>query len=770
MKKITLLLLTTIFSFQIVFSQDTKPKIALVLSGGGAKGIAHIPTLQALDSLGIVPDLLVANSMGSIVGGLYAMGYSGNEIADIVKTADWDELIGGGLSLDNVSNEEKSEFGQYLLDVDVIGKRLRIHSYILNDQYLRTFIVSKTYPVYNITNFDSLSIPFRAMATDIVAGKEVILDSVPLAMAMRASMSIPGVFSAVPYKNTLLIDGGLLNNFPTDVAKQMGADFIIGSDVGNGMLPKDKLNNLQSLLFQAGMMASNIKNPENRKLCDILILNGPNIKYTSSDFNKATEIYNEGKVALKDAIPSLVKLSEKLKNYKQRDRYLPIGKDSIVLDSVIFSGISKDNLNLVKARSGLATGKKYTKDEIIKGINTAMGTALFSDVDYSLVEKPKGTELFINAKERSNHQVKGAIHYNNDQDAGLILNYTGRNILGNSSRSIISVDIAKNPKIRLQQQNILGKNKKWWMRTEGFGSSYRQGLFLSGFKVDEIKYRFLNFSSQLNRNINSLKSYAGIGVGYENSILKPTIPPKLITGDISLEKYKFQTLLLNASYNYNSYERKYFPASGSNLRLTYKRSVYNNLDVKTTAPELFDLSEELNNYSKLILDASTRIPITSKATVFTGITTAFIFEDSLEDDEYSYLDYGIGVQYFLGGSTLLARSDSFAVPGLKEGEALASQFTKLNFGLQYALHKKVFISPHLDLVLFGTGSFSDYLENIGKFSSNWQETDNTGLIISSGLTASYNSIIGPISVDASFVNDIDKVRFFVGVGYSFIAI
>ncbi len=101
------------------------------------------------------------------------MGYSGNEIADIVKTADWDELIGGGLSLDNVSNEDKSEFGQYLLDVDVIGKKLKIHSYILNDQYLRTFIVSKTYPVYNITNFDSLSIPFRAMATDIVAGKEV---------------------------------------------------------------------------------------------------------------------------------------------------------------------------------------------------------------------------------------------------------------------------------------------------------------------------------------------------------------------------------------------------------------------------------------------------------------------------------------------------------------------------------------------------------------------------------------------------------------------
>ncbi len=518
------------------------------------------------------------------------------------------------------------------------------------------------------------------------------------------------------------------------------------------------------------MMASNIKNPENRKLCDILILNGPNIKYISSDFNKATEIYNEGKVALKDAIPSLVKIPERLKNYKQRDRSLPIGKDSIVLDSVIFSGISKENLNLVKASSGLATGKKYTKDEIIKGINKAMGTALFSDVDYSLVEKPKGTELFINAKERSNHQVKGAIHYNNDQDAGLILNYTGRNILGNSSRSIISVDIAKNPKIRLQQQNILGKNKKWWMRTEAFGSSYRQGLFLSGFKVDEVKYRFLKFGSQLNRNINTLKSYVGIGIDYENSRLKPTVPPELVSQDLSLTKYEYKTLLLSANFRYNNHESQYFPTKGSNLEVTYKKSVFNNLEVNTTEADLIKVSGKLNNYHKFILNASTRLPITRKSTAITGVTTAFVFEDSLDDDEYSYLDYGIGIQYFLGGSTLLARSDSFTVPGLKEGEALASQFTKLNFGLQYALHKKVFLTPHVDVVFFGTGSFSDYFENIGKTTSNWAETENTGLIISSGLTASYNSILGPISVDASFVNGIDKVRFFVGVGYSFIAI
>jgi len=261
LKKIYALLFILV-SLQCLVSQNKKPKVALVLSGGGAKGIAHIPLLQAMDSLGIVPDLIVGNSMGSVVGGLYAIGYSGNEIESLTKKAQWESLIGGKLSLNNVSNEEKSEFNQYLINASIVNKKIKINPFILSDQNLRTFLSSLTYPVYNIKDFDSLPIPFRAIATDIVAGKEVVLRSGSLALAMRASMSIPAVFSAVPYDNTLLIDGGVLNNFPVDVAKKLGADFIIGSDVGNGMLPIERLDNLQALLFQSGMIASNIKNPE----------------------------------------------------------------------------------------------------------------------------------------------------------------------------------------------------------------------------------------------------------------------------------------------------------------------------------------------------------------------------------------------------------------------------------------------------------------------------------------------------------------------------
>ena len=224
MKKYLFFLLAIFFSTfcQKLAAQEEKPKVALVLSGGGAKGIAHIPLLQTLDSLGIVPDIIIGTSMGGVVGGFYAVGYSGDSISKIALTANWSELLGGDISLDDVSMEEKSEFKRHLVDFDIIEGKPKVNSGLLKDQKLREFITSYTYPVFAVNDFDELPIPYRAMTTDIVNGKEVLLEEGSISLAMRATMSIPAVFQPIPYENTLLVDGGVMNNFSSRCGQKDG--------------------------------------------------------------------------------------------------------------------------------------------------------------------------------------------------------------------------------------------------------------------------------------------------------------------------------------------------------------------------------------------------------------------------------------------------------------------------------------------------------------------------------------------------------------------
>lgn len=752
---------------QLLTAQDKKPKVALVLSGGGAKGIAHIPLLQALDSLAIVPDLIVGNSMGSIVGGLYAMGYSGDSIAKITQNANWDKLMGGSVSLKNVSVEEKSEFNRYLINLDWVKGNLKLGSYLLSDQNLREFISFLTYPSYKENDFDNFSIPFRAIATDIVNGKEVILNSGSLAYAMRASMSIPGVFSAVPYEETLLVDGGVLNNFPVDVAKEMGADIIIGSDVGGGMNTKENLENITSLLFQAGMLSSNMKNPSNKKLCDILIDHTANLTYSTGDFASTAEIYEEGKIAVSQNKNALVALANRLKNFEQRTHQLPHVKDEFILDTIVYKNISKTNLSLVKARTNIQAHKKYNRQDIVDGINRAMGTTIFSQITFNPLIDGDKLGLQLNGFERSKHQVKGSLHFDGYYGVGLLVNYTGRNIIGGASRSLITIDIAEHPRFRLQHQKNFSHDRNWWWRSEVLGQQLKQKVFVGGEIADNMKYRYFEFDNQINRNLSSLRSYVGIGLKYKNTNVKPTIDPNLNDNIFGLINYNFNTIELNTHYLYNSLNSSFYPTNGSLFKTELTRSIHNNIYVAFTDETTPKINGSTNSYTKLALSYENRFIINNKVTGIVGTAAAFIFEDNLVNNDVPFSEFGLGAKYFLGGNILDPRSDNYVFPGLNESELTVNQFVKLNMGIQFRAMNKIYLTPHVDIASVGFNGFSDYRKKAFSAKGKWQDATEASMLVSAGTKISYNSILGPIDFDVSWVNGTNKVRFFIGVGFQF---
>ena len=752
----------------IIFSQQKKPKVVLVLSGGGAKGVAHIPLLQKLDSLHIVPDLIVGNSMGSIIGGLYAMGYSGDSIEKITKSIEWDRILGGGLLLKNVGAEEKREFQRYLVGIGIKDGKVNSIGSILNDQNLREYISELTFPVYNVKDFDSLSIPFRAMATDLVEGKEVVLSKGSLAFAMRSSMSLPAVFKPMAYEKTVLVDGGVMNNFPTDIAKQMGADILIGSDVGGGMEPIAKLNSFTTVLMQTSMFPSNIKNPANRALCDILVDHLPNLRFSTADFAESNEIYKDGKIATEQNLPALIALAEKLKNYPQRTHQLPKMVNEFVLDTIVYKNISKENLPLVIARTNIKTNTKYTTKDLISGINRAMGTNLFDQITYNYFINDKNKlGIVLTGFENPKNQINASLHYDTYRGVGLILNYTARNILAESSRLLVTADIAEQPKIRIDFQKNYGKKKDWWWGSELYGAFLRQEVFIDGRATDNMLYNAFEFNNEANKNLNSLKSYIGFGLNYHYTELKPKFDPDYNPNVFSIRNYNFNDIEMNMHYSYNDMDKVFFATAGTILYTTISRSLLTDINISFIDPSHTSVTGYTNGYTKFGFSFERRLPLKRKITGMIGFDSHFIFQDKITNDQTSFSDYGYAAKYFLGGIIPSSGSNRFSFPGLNEDELNVTQFMGIRLGAQINPLGKIYITPHYNIATVGFGNFNEYIDKVFSPKGNWDQNAEPSLVMSGGAAISYQSILGPIHFDTSWINNIDKVRLFFSVGFSF---
>ncbi|MCD6543253.1 MAG: patatin-like phospholipase family protein [Flavobacteriaceae bacterium] len=764
-KKIFFLILCFLVVFpQFLHAQNKKPKIVLVLSGGGAKGIAHIPTLQILDSLGIVPDLVIGTSMGAVVGGFYSMGYSGDSIAQITKNAKWDELLGGKVSLTDVSVEEKNEFGRYMVDFDWVKGKPKVNSALLSDQNLREFLSTYATPVYRINDFDKLPIPYRAMTTDIVNGKELIMDKGSISLAMRASMSIPTIFKPVEYNNTLLVDGGILNNFPTDIAKKMGADIIIGSDVGGGLESKEKLDKMSSILFQTSMLTSLIKNPGNRDLCDILIDHTPNLTYSTGDFTKSNEIYEEGKIAAYQNMDAFVAIADKIKSFKQRTHKLPIVPQKFTINDFVYKNISAGNIDLVKYRANLVPNKEYTVEEIKNGIDRAMGTQLFSQINFSPIFEDDQIKFEVEGYEKAKHQIKGSLHYDTQRGVGLIVNYTGRNIIGEASRFLVTLDIAQQPGFRIHYQNNFGHRKEWWWSSEILGQLLTQEFYHKGVKAEYLDNDFFQFDNEFNKNINSLKSFYGLGLNFESTSFKPANKSEISDNVFGLEDYNFKNMEINFHFDYNTLNKVFFPTKGRFLYAELSRSLYHHVKYDFSDHSKPNIDGKTNGFTKFNLSFEQRLPLHHKITGIIGASAGFTFVDKIQEGEHSYLDFGTGDAYFIGGHIRRPRKDTYLFRGLNDSELFVSQFMMLNLGLQTHLTSSLLLTPHFNVASVGNTGFSDYIKDAFSPDGDWQDLDETSLLLSGGITASYDSFLGPVNFDVSYVNRINKIRIFFGIG------
>ena len=283
-----------ILMFSVVFySQEKQPKVGLVLSGGGAKGFAHIGVLKEIDKAGLQIDYIGGTSMGAIVGGLYAIGYSGEQIEQIVLETDFISMLQDKLPRNSEPFFEK-EFGEKtVITLPVKQGSLGLPKAVSKGQNVLNFLLELLASVEGVTDFKKLPTPFFCIATDIENGGAVLLEKGSLPLALRASSSFPTLLNPVVLEDQLLVDGGVANNFPVTIMKSKGMDIIIGVDVEGQLAQKEKLNSVLDIMNQIVSYQMYNKSGAEKKKLDVYI--NPEIKgYNVVSFDEKEKILQKG--------------------------------------------------------------------------------------------------------------------------------------------------------------------------------------------------------------------------------------------------------------------------------------------------------------------------------------------------------------------------------------------------------------------------------------------------------------------------------------------
>ncbi len=293
-KKIFLFLIVSIFILNSLNAEPvSKPKVAVVLAGGGALGFAHIGALKVLEEEGIQPDLIIGTSMGGIVGALYATGYRAEEIEKIVNDADWKDIMLDSFERKLLSFEQKKQQSRYYLTLDLKENSRITDVGLFQAQKVMEFLDEILSPYSAELDFDDLPIPFRAVSADLLTGEKIVYETGDLKTALRASMSVPGVFTPVYYQERYAIDGGWSENLPATVARDLGADIVIAVALTSLEDDIEKLNSLSAVASQVDQIKSLQQTRESLDAADIVI--SPDLRgYSMGDFEKGAPLIELG--------------------------------------------------------------------------------------------------------------------------------------------------------------------------------------------------------------------------------------------------------------------------------------------------------------------------------------------------------------------------------------------------------------------------------------------------------------------------------------------
>lgn len=572
-----LVFIALLIATNAALAETHRPKVGLVLGGGGAAGIAHVGVLKVLEEQNIPVDMIAGTSMGAIVGSLYASGIKAAELEKIVKSLDWAELFDDQISRREQGFHRKDEmssfFDSFTLGVNRQGVKLprgAIKGHKLTFELRRLLD-----HVSHINRFDDLPIPFRAVATDIENGQEVVLKQGNLATAIRASMSIPALFPPVEIDGRLLVDGFVSNNIPVNVAQQMGADILIVVGLPTEYKSKKELGSAVDVALQSMyLMMAKSSSPQLRNIRQPHVILQPDMKGIESlSFDRAEEAVDLGEEQARKQLPELLKLTAKVRGAGHKLQAKAIQHEAFkgVVDKIVFENESVLRDDILRHRLDLKPGDTLTLKRLQEGLNAIYSLGYFEVVDYRLepVANNRYTVIISAQKESlGNTALHGGFSLSDDfagnaaYQAGLELSMKGLNSLGGEAKT--SLAIGDSLAVSAEYYQPLNTNSTYfWNPSVSYEESdvsvYPVGssTATAEARITESQVRF-----EVGREIGDTAEVR-LGLFYRQLV------PEITTGFVDFPDSSFNLAGISLKYREDTLNDRSFPDEGKWLDVNY---------------------------------------------------------------------------------------------------------------------------------------------------------------------------------------------------------
>ena len=707
-------------SKKVNFSEQ-RPKIALVLSGGGAKGAAHIGVLKVLEKYQVPIDIIVGTSVGSIVGGMYSVGYSPDEIEKTVLNLKFNSLLTNSKDRNLKNIEEKIENDKYPFTMS-IDKNLKLSfpMGILNGENIYLQLKDIFSRAENIKNFNELPIEYRAITTDLQTGKEVILSDGDLAIATFKSMAIPSFLEPVKDENKFYVDGGVVNNFPIDVAISLGADIIIAVDITAETSKINEKSNLVTILDKLATYNGNRKTETHKKLADLLIV--PDVKdHDTIDFGNLNELVVAGEDAAEKYGYILANLSSPKDFKEMKDKALK--DEAIQINKIKLEGNNILTLKKVNELKPSVKNRKFTKNDLNDWTKKIYSVSYIERIFYEVNDDT----VIFKVKEKDGINIRASLNYASNYGGSMNIAATVPNFGIWTRNYTIKAEASSFPKINFNNVTFyeVGKFKLLGGASIGYETDplfiYKNGDKVSTYTTNKF-IASLSFGTAISNSVVS-----GISLGYANN------DNKYLSGDRDIYNFNenYQALFSSIYTYVDTLNEKNFPSKGTILRLEGFNSQ--------------DISGKETNLGGGMFSANFYTPLSEKFSVGFGVAGGKMRGEELPKSSL----------FRIGG--LRSSEIAFSFVGLPMMGVYADEFYILRGGIQYKLTDTFHLLAKYNMLTYSSDSLP--------FQDNYSIGDRKYHGYGGGI--GWNTFLGPISLFLSNNLDSSSPLFEVYMGYTF---